>query len=375
MLCPIHGGSLHVIPHFGRLAAITLVAMALPAGALAEVGIEQMAGQMIVVGFAGNSVAETAALRAEIAAGELGGIMYLKTNISDLDTVKAMNEAFLAANSVLPPFITIDQEGGLVERLTKDVGFRETASAADIAASMDDFDAGKEYRRMAKDLAELGFNVNFGPVADMDVNPNNPVIARFGRSYGSNAIKVMAYNSAFMNAHHAEGVLTALKHFPGHGSSTTDSHEGFVDISKTWESFELTPYKQLIQRGAPVDMVMVGHLYVGDHGDGVDVPSSLSHYWITKVLRDEIGFQGVVITDDMEMGAVLKHFPLEDRIVRAVNAGVDILLFSNTARPRASIADDIRAILVKHAKADPAFAAKVAASYGRIVTLKQKLKR
>jgi beta-N-acetylhexosaminidase len=375
MLRPIHEGSLHVIPHIGRLAAIILVAMALPANALAEVSIEQMAGQMIIVGFAGNSVAKTEALRAEIAAGELGGIMYLKTNISDLDTVKAMNEAFLAANPALPPFTTVDQEGGLVERLTKDVGFPETPSAADIAASMDDVDAGKEYRRMARDLAEVGFNVNFGPVADMNVNPNNPVIARFGRSYGSNAIKVMAYNSAFMNAHHAEGVLTALKHFPGHGSSTTDSHEGFVDISKTWESFELTPYKQLIQRGAPVDMVMVGHLYVGDHGDGADVPSSLSRYWITDVLRGEIGFAGVVITDDMEMGAVLDHFPLEDRIVRAVNAGVDILLFSNTARPRASIADDIRAILVKHAHADPAFAAKIVASYGRIVTLKQKLKR
>lgn len=375
MLCPVHESSPHVIPHFRRFAAIILAAMALPGSALAQVSIEQMAGQMIIVGFAGDSVAETAGLRAEIAAGELGGIMYLKTNISDLKTVRAMNAAFLAANTELPPFITIDQEGGLVERLTKAVGFTETPSAAEVAKSMEPHEAEQLYRKMAEAIALEGFNVNFGPVADVNVNPDNPVIARHGRAYSNEALKVFQYDAAFINAHADARVLTSLKHFPGHGSSTADSHEGFVDISKTWDESELAPYKMLLKYGAPVDMVMIGHLYVGDHGDGANVPSSLSRYWITDVLRSEIGFTGVVITDDMEMGAVLKHFPLEDRIVRAVNAGVDILLFSNTARPRASIADDIRTILVRHAKADPAFAAKITASYARIVALKQKLKR
>jgi len=359
-----------------RFVAISLLAgLGLPAAALAAPTIEQMAGQMIVVGFQGKSMAETAALREEIAKGEVGGVMYLKTNVTDLKTVRAMNASFLAANPELPPFITLDQEGGRVERLTREVGFPETPSAAEVAEKMDELGAAELYRKLAKAIAAEGFNVNFGPVADVNVNPNNPIIARYGRAYSDDPFKVFQYDAAFINAHSEQGVLTALKHYPGHGSSTGDSHEGFVDISKTWDESELAPYKLLLKYGAPVDMVMVGHLYVGDRGDGAQVPSSLSHYWITQVLREKIGFDGVVITDDMEMGAVREHYEFEDRIVRAVKAGVDILLFSNTARPRTSIADDIRAVLVKHAQADPAFAARIEESYGRIVRLKQKLKR
>jgi beta-N-acetylhexosaminidase len=358
---------------FARTLAAT--AMIITAGPTLAQSLDEMAGQMIVVGFQGNSVDETAGLRAEIAAGEVGGVMYLGTNIGSLKTVKAMNTAFLAANPDLPPFITVDQEGGYVERLNASNGFAETPSARDLAKKSDPDGATTVYSEMAEGLAELGFNVNFGPVADVDVNPANPVIGKFGRAYSADPMTVMQYDAAFINAHESAGVLTALKHFPGHGSSSTDSHEGFVDISDTWSESELTPYKLLLRHPevASAVMVMVGHLYVGDHGDGAGVPSSLSRYWITDILRGELGFDGVVITDDMEMGAVRDHFELEDRIVRAVNAGVDILLFSNTARPRASIADDIRAILVAHGNADPAFAARIKESYGRIVALKRHL--
>jgi beta-N-acetylhexosaminidase len=339
--------------------------------------LEQMAGQMIVVGFTGDSEGDKGvkAAREEIAAGTLGGVMYLKTNVASLKAVKAMNEAFRAASPNLPPFITLDQEGGAVERLTEDVGFEEIPNAKAIAASNDPKQAEAIYADLAKKIAAVGFTVNFGPVADLDVNPNNQIIAKFGRAFGKTSEMVAAYDAAFIEGHHAAGLLTALKHFPGHGSSTADSHEGFVDITKTWDKSELGPYKALIDEGL-ADFVMVGHLYHADYaGKGSEkLPASLSPEWITGVLRDELGFNGVVISDDLEMGAIREHFGLKETVTRAVRAGMDVLLFSNTADNRASLAGEIRAILVAEAEADPAFAARIEESYKRIVALKGRIK-
>lgn len=363
------------MPSFRILSLAVLATLAgMATGPSSAQSIEEMAGQMIIVGFEGNSVAEIAGLRDQIAEGRIGGVMYLKRNIASLETVRDMNKVLRGARTDLPPFITIDQEGGAVERLTKEVGFEEIPSAQDVAATMDAPAAEKLYGDLARRLAKEGFTVNFGPVADVNVNPKNPIIAKYGRAYSANTLTVVQYDAAFIVAHNEAGVVSVLKHFPGHGSSTGDSHEGFVDISKTWDRSELAPYKMLIDGGSPIGMVMVGHLYVGDVGDaGGRVPASLSPHWIKEVLRKDVGFRGVVITDDLEMAAVRDHYELEDRIVRAVDAGVDVLLFSNTARPRASIGDDIRTILVKHAESDPAFRARIEESYGRIVALKARI--
>jgi beta-N-acetylhexosaminidase len=333
--------------------------------------LEQMAGQMIVVGFTGDTAGAKSveALRAEIAAGDIGGVMFLKTNVSSLAAVKAMNEAFLAAAPGLPPFITLDQEGGEVERLTQTVGFKEIPNAAFVAANNSPEGAGLIYREMAEKLAELGFTVNFGPVVDLDLNSRNQVITKFGRAFGTNAKTVIPYAEAFIEAHRKAGLLTVLKHFPGHGSSTADSHEGFVDITKTWQESELLPYKALIGAGL-ADFVMVGHLI---HTDYSELPSSLAPEWIIGVLREELGYQGVVISDDLEMGAIRKHFDLRETVTRAVRAGMDVLLFSNTADARASLGDEIRAILVAEAEADPEFRARIEESYARIVELKGRI--
>jgi beta-N-acetylhexosaminidase len=358
-----------------RSLSVALLALTLVAPAQAQT-LEQMAGQMIIVGFAGDDADDKSvkALAAEIAAGELGGVMYLKTNVKSLKAVKAMNEAFRAASPELPPFITLDQEGGAVERLTKDVGFAEVPNAASIAA--DNSPAGAEaiYAKMARSVADLGFTVNFGPVADLNVNPKNTVIAKFGRAFGKSAETVTAYAEAFIAAHHQAGLITSLKHFPGHGSSTADSHDGFVDISKSWSAAELEPYRAMFAHGY-ADMVMAGHLYHDDYaGSGsVKLPASLSPEWIDGVLRGQLGFEGVVITDDLEMGAIRKLFDLHDTIVRAVNAGVDVLLFSNTAAPSPGLAAKVRGILVAEAESDPAFRAKIEASYARIVALKARI--
>jgi beta-N-acetylhexosaminidase len=348
--------------------------------------LAQMAGQMILVGFKGDSVgdAPVKTLLDEIAKGQVGGIMYLKTNVKDLKAVRAMNAAFAAASPEgLPVFISLDQEGGRVQRLTGEVGFAEMPNAAEVAARDTPAEAEALYRRTAEGLAELGFNVNFGPVVDLNVNPANPIIGKYGRSFSRDPAVVEKFAQAFITAHHAAGVLTALKHFPGHGSSTDDSHKGFVDISSTWKPVELAPYKALIAAG-DVDLVMVGHLYDSHHdtpGDRLQLPASLSPVWIGDVLRGQLGYQGVVISDDLEMGAIRNMFKgsgdagiLRQTVIKAVNAGVNVLLFSDTAAYDPRLGAEIQAILVDEAGTDPGFASKIEASYRLIAELKGKLR-
>ena len=230
-------------------------------------------------------------------------------------------------------------------------------------------------RGMAQGLKSLGFTLNFGPVVDLAVNPDNPIIARYKRAFSADADVVARYAAAFVHAHRQVGLLTALKHFPGHGSSTGDSHEGFVDITKTWVAEELDPFRSLIASG-DADMVMVAHLYHAKFGikPGENLPASLSPAWIEGVLRHQLGFQGVVITDDLEMGAIRKLFTLPESVKQTVRAGADILLFSNTVKPRIGLADEVRQILVDEAEADPAFRARIIESYRRIVALKKAIR-
>ena len=359
---------------FRCLLAAAVLAIASTGGAVGQ-SLEQMAGQMILVGFTGDTVddASVAAARAEIEAGLLGGVMYLRPNVRSLPAVSAMNAAFRAASPDLAPFITLDQEGGAVERLTRAVGFAEISDARTIAARYSAEGAGRVYGDMARRVAAVGFTVNFGPVVDLDVNPDNQIIAKYGRSFGKSAASVSSYAEAFVAGHHRAGLLTSLKHFPGHGSSTADSHEGFVDITRTWSDAELDPYRTLIGQGM-ADMIMAGHLYHADYsGDGEQLPATLSPQWIDGVLRGELGYDGVVISDDLEMGAIRQHFAFEDVVTGAVRAGVDVLLFSNTVKPRASLAGEVRAVLVAEAERDPEFRARIEQSHARIVALKQRI--
>lgn len=349
--------------------ATALTLLAWPAYAQS---LEQMAGQMIVVGFGGDDVSDASVknLTSEIATSGIGGVMYLKVNVKSQAAVVAMNKAFLAAApDGLKPFITLDQEGGSVERLTGAVGFTEVASAESIAAEYTAEQAEAIYARMASGISDWGFNVNFAPVVDLSTNPDNQVIAKFGRAFSADPKEVASYAEAVVAAHHQAGLITAIKHFPGHGSSTADSHEGYVDITRSWRQEELSPYTQMFNDGY-ADFVMMGHLINRNYSAE---PASLSPEWINGVLRTDLGFTGVVISDDLEMGAIRQHYDLEQTVTRAVRAGVDVLLFSNTARPRASLPQEIRAILLAEAEADPAFRARIEESYQRIVSLKSRI--
>lgn len=356
---------------------VSLVAALLawtPAASVAQT-IEDMAGQMVLVGFTGTSVSDAGvrAVRRQIAAGQVGGVMYLRSNITSLADVKAMNRAFRSVQPWMPPLIALDQEGGQIRRLTSAVGFDEIPSAAAIGAGSTD-DAIAIYGDLAQRLSRLGFNLNFGPVVDLALNPENPIIARYERAFGNDPVAVIKMAEAFVAGHRAAGLATSLKHFPGHGSSTGDTHEGFVDVTEVWNEVELEPYRGMISDGY-ADMVMVAHIFNGNVVGETDVqlPASLSPEWIEGILREDLGFRGVVISDDMEMGAVRQQFGLRETIVRAVMAGNDIVLFSNTAAYDPELGAQVHAIIVEEARANPAFARRVEESYRRIAALKAKL--
>lgn len=337
-----------------------------------------MVGQMIVVGFVGATASDSGAAAAirQIHDGSIGGVMWMGRNVQSRPQVLALNDRFrAAAPNGLAPLISVDQEGGLVQRLKRN-GFTPFPSAQRVASSPRWNTGGRAhqlYAAMAGQLASAGFNVNFGPVVDLNSNPQNPVIGRVGRSYGADPATVIEFARDFSDAHKENAVLTAAKHFPGHGSSRVDSHKGFTDISETWRPNELEPYRGLARNGL-VDMVMVGHLYHPQFSDGPGIPTSLSRRAVAY-LRNDIRFQGVVVSDDMEMGALRKHFTAEDAIVRAVNAGVDVLVFSNTAKPSNEFGRWINGVIVRAVNEGRIDRATVERAYKRVRAMKSGLVR
>jgi beta-N-acetylhexosaminidase len=186
--------------------------------------------------------------------------------------------------------------------------------------------AKKQYDALALQLQQLGINVNFAPVVDLASNEDNVVIYKLQRSYGKDVSDVVAYAQTFMDALHEHDVLAVLKHFPGHGSSLQDSHKGFVDVSHTWRKKELEPYKELISNN-DVQMIMTAHVFNANLDP--TYPATLSYEVNTHLLREELGYKGVIISDDLQMDAILKHYTLDQTVRLAINSGIDILLFGN----------------------------------------------
>jgi beta-N-acetylhexosaminidase len=225
---------------------------------------------------------------------------------------------------------------------------------------------------LAVRLREAGINWNLAPVVDVGYNPANPVIVGVGRSFSANPRLVAAQARAYLAGMHAESMLTALKHFPGHGSSYTDSHKGFVDVSDTANAdVELAPYRLLLADHA-VDSVMTAHVF-NRHLDS-RYPATLSRRTITGVLRDDIGWDGVVVSDDLRMAAIEEHYGLERAAVLALAAGVDVLLIADDRLPDGRSAARVALEAVHRAlvrgRLDPT---RVELSLGRIAALKARL--
>ena len=350
----------------------------LRATAEADVDLDQMIGQTIMVGFSGRDEHDqgVSGVRDQLAKGVIGGVVLYPENIVSGEQLRLLTAFLTHANSKLVPFIAVDQEGGMVQRLGPRSGYARYPSARGMAreAKAGTLDTARDrYQAMAKELATAGINVNFGPVVDLSVNPWNTVIARRKRSFGADAETVSTLARTFITAHREANVATVAKHFPGHGSSWSDSHKTLPDIASSWTEAELQPYAALSHDGL-LDMVMVGHLYHPRFSDGEKLPASLSANAIHALRADGyIGFKGVVVSDDLEMGAVSERFSLEDRVVKAISAGVDLLVLSNVKSRDPDLGAKIHAIISDGVRDGSIPRARIQAAYRRIAALKQRL--
>lgn len=308
----------------------------LPMATPAPIPLDVKIGQLFMIGFRGVTVDADHPILADIQERHLGSIVFFDydvptgtygRNIASPEQLQALTQTLqgAAANSLL---IATDQEGGLVSRLRERYGFPPTLSHAALGALNDVAATAAHAGAMAQTLAQMGINLNLAPVVDLNLNPDNPVIGKVERSFGAEPPTVIAHATAFIQAHHAQGVRCTLKHFPGHGSSRTDSHRGFVDVTQSWSPLELDPYRALIDAGL-ADSVMTAHVF-NQAWDTTD-PATLAPAAIDGLLRTDLGYDGVVISDDMQMGAIREFYSFEDAIHKAIVAGVDIIAIANNS--------------------------------------------
>ncbi len=313
---------------FIGLALTNLVALGLPSAAQAQASREQKIAALIFMGFNGTTPNDpgSQSMAQAIKHHRLGGVLTLGHNFGGDQSPKALARFLQAASpDGLPVLIGIDQEGGRIQRLAGRQGWKPMPSADTIARTLNPQEAEDLYTRVACTLRRWGFTYNLGPVVDLAREPKNKVIVGLKRSFGANPERVAQYAAAAVRAHRRCGVLTALKHFPGHGSSLGDSHKGFTDVTDKWLPEEMDPYHILIRQGL-VDSIMTAHI---SHQkiDG-EYPASLSPEFIGQILRDTLGFQGLVTSDDMTMGAIADHYGVAQASVQTLRAGGDVVLIA-----------------------------------------------
>ena len=332
-------------------------------------------GQMLMIGFRGMDAKEGCAIAADIGERRIGGVVLFDYDVQSAKPVRNIESpeqlrrltSELQMLSAIPLFIAIDQEGGHVCRLKPSRGFPPTVSAASLG-KLDNADSTRQaVGSTAALLASLGVNMNLAPDVDVNVNPNNPVIGKLDRSFSADPAVVARQARLFVDAFHQHGIIAALKHFPGHGSSTTDTHKDFTDVTATWSRAELEPYRTLIRDGYD-DPVMTAHVFNARLDSRY--PATLSKATIDGVLREQLGFRGVVLSDDMQMKAIADRYGLEEAIRLAIDAGVDVLIFGNNVSYDPDIASKATSIIRRLVEQGAITPERIDESYRRIMALK-----
>jgi beta-N-acetylhexosaminidase len=371
-----------------RLAAVVLLALLALDGCALLVTPRPPSlpvAELLLVGFSGTEVVGNDEVRHLVCEVKVGGVILFERdaatgrprnliNAAQVHRLTGDLQALATGCAGRPLFIAADNEGGRVMRLSPRLGYPPFPSAQELGRS-DDVEATRtEARRMGALLREAGINWNLAPVVDVAVNPNNPAIVTLGRSFSSDPARVTAHARAFIEGMHEAGILTALKHFPGHGSSLGDSHAGFTDVTDTAEpTRELAPYRALIALGL-ADSVMTAHVF----NRGLDPwdPATLSRYTVNRILRGWLKYHGVVVSDDLLMGAITQHYGLEQAAVAALGAGVDVLLISQNSTRREPGAAERVVTAVDHALADGSLSrSRVAAALDHVAALRSRLAR
>jgi beta-N-acetylhexosaminidase len=355
-----------------------------------EVSLRDKIGQMLLIGFKGKKVNAQSSIINIIEENNIGGVILFdydyqkKTydrNIESPCQVKQLTSDLQYFNKKghlkhhrlsLPLLISVDYEGGKVNRLDEHYGFPPTLSAAQVGErSLREAEFAAEL--MAKTLKEAGFNLNFFPVLDVNVNSTNPIIGKKERSFSSDPRKVVSYSRIYSRHFLNRKIQCAYKHFPGHGSSTQDSHLDFVDVTNVWQPYELEPYRQLLNSNKACGMVMTAHI-VNRRLDKSGLPATLSHNILTHLLRHQLHYKGVIITDDMQMKAISDHYGLEQALVLAINAGADMLTFGNNLSPTPQDPKQLIDIIEAKVLSGDIRLERINEAYHHITALKQSLK-
>jgi beta-N-acetylhexosaminidase len=339
--------------------------------------LDEKIGQMLMVGFRGTVATSDSSIARFIREYHLGSVIFFDVdvermkpdrNVASPAQLKALVDS-LQSFSAVPLFIAIDQEGGRVNRLKTTYGFPASVSAQYLGR-INNTDSTRFYAdRAARTLKSVGINVNFAPVVDVNSNPDNPVIGKLERSYSADP-EIVATHARVVTAVHKEyGIVTTFKHFPGHGSAWNDSHVGMADVTTTWADSELIPYRRAIEANE-LDAIMTAHIFNANFDK--DHPGTLSKRVLTGMLREELGFDGVIYSDDMQMKAVADFYGLEQAIELGINAGIDILTFgNNTHQYEPDIAERAFKTIKMLVETGRISEARIDESYQRIMKLKR----
>ena len=310
-----------------------------------SLSLEQLCGQLLVCGFDGTTVPQPL-LRA-FQAGERGGAIVFRRNLPDLETTQRLNlQVVDACPEGLPPLIGVDEEGGRVARLPSPAP--RLPPARELGTVGEPVWIESVAEALGRELRALGFNLDFAPVLDVDTHPHNPIIG--DRAFAKTPAEVAASAVAFARGLARGGVMACGKHFPGHGHTTKDSHLDLPEVDRALSllrAVELAPFRAAV--AARIPALMSAHVLYTDLDP--DAPATLSHRIATELLRDELGYDGLFVSDDLEMKALADRDPIERTAVRAVRAGCDVLLICHSVEWQ----ERAHGALVREANRDPVF--------------------
>lgn len=296
--------------------------------------IEKEIGQLIIAGFRGNKINKNSDIVKYINKYNIAGVILYdedleiggagSRNITSKSQLKKLSKD-LQNISKKSLFISADQEGGKVHRLKSDYGYLGTPSWKQIGLLDNELITKEFSENLSNELFNAGINLNFAPVLDLDYG-NGTVISDSKRAFTHNPETLIKHARIFIESHKNRGIITSGKHFPGIGTGRTDTHEGFTDLTSSWSVRDLQPFNELIKSN-DLDMIMISHAF--DKKLDPLFPASLSKKTIQEMLRDDLGFNGVVICDDPSMRAISNHYSLKETFKLMINAGVDLFCLGN----------------------------------------------
>ncbi|MGA3181956.1 MAG: glycoside hydrolase family 3 N-terminal domain-containing protein [Verrucomicrobiota bacterium] len=342
--------------------------------------LKEKAGQMLLVGFRGYDICDEDPIARDLAEGHVGGVILFDQEMADTSSsgrnIKSREQvrrlvASLRRRARAPLLIAIDQEGGQVNRLKALDGVGATLSHEELGTINLPAETFAHAEKTVATLLDLGINLNLAPVVDLDACAENPIIKGKRRSFSADPQIVARHAMEFARAHREHGIITCPKHFPGHGSARGDTHLGWVDVTEQWTERELVPYQRLIQAGL-CDAIMTAHVF--NARLDAERPATLSRPVLRGLLRQRLGFEGVILSDDMGMRAIAGICGLAQAMEWGIQAGLDVLLFGNNMSFDPEIGGKAAGIICRLVEEGKIAEARIDESFQRVQELKRKFK-